>query len=307
MSLDEREIWLDKFILGASARIARKTEVKEQAFVVSPSGSKYYVLQKMGGASCYSVYGCIVPSEDGTKKTVSLFKIATTPNENKLLETEALVLTRLRDLADEIDQKRPKGSKPFNYGYFFPSLVESFVSEKQGNRRINILSFPDPIDSTIQLTQLSNLISKERLYVDPRTSVWILGKTLKILGLVHNANISNGRVDGSNLLIERDRHGVIVFDWTFSQIFGSGIPVGIRRLEVVQVVQMAIKAMGGDPQTGISLSDGVGGQYSAIINKLITGEFYNADEAHQYFYQEVGKIWPREYWPFTSIPVREEV
>ena len=307
MSSDEREIWLDRFVLGASARMARKTEVKEKAFVVSPNGSKYYVLQKMGGASCYSVYGCVVPSDDGTKKAVSLFKIAASPDKNKLLETEALVLTRLRDSAGEIDQKRPEGSPPFNYGYFFPGLVESFVSETQGGRRINILSFPDPIDSAIQLTQLSSLISKERLYVDPRTSVWILGKTLKILGLAHNMNISNGRVDGSNLLVERDRHGVIIFDWTFSQIFGTQIPFGIRRLEVVQVAQMAVKAMGGDPQTGISLPDGVDGRYSAIVNQLITGEFSNADEAHRYFYQEVEKIWPKKYWPFTSIPIREEV
>ena len=224
MDLDERDIWLTKFVLGAAARADREKELKEEAFVTSPNGKKYYVLQKIGGSGRYSVYECILPPKEGAKKAVSLLKIAGQPNENKLLETEALVLTRLRSSADEIDEKRAEGSKPFNYGYFFPKLEQSFISEKQGNRRINILSFSDPIDSPSQLTQLSSLISKEQLYVDARTSVWILGKTLKILGLAHDTDISNGHVDGSNLLIERELHGVILFDWTFSQIFGEGTP-----------------------------------------------------------------------------------
>lgn len=303
MDLDKRDIWLTDFVLGAAARTAREKEIKEKEFVTSPNGNKYYVLPKIGGSEHYSIYGCIIPSEDGVKKTVSLLKIAMQSSDNKLLETEALVLTRLRQTADEIDKERTEGSKPFNYGYFFPNLEESFISEKQGNKRINILSFPDPIDSPSQLTQLSSLILKEQLYVDSKTSVWILGKTLKILGLAHDMNISNGHVDGSNLLIERDEHGVILFDWTFAQVFKDGIPSGICRLEIIQTVKTVIKAMGGDFQNGTINSDGVDGQYSAIINNLLKGEFFNANEAHHYFYEEVEKIWSKKYWPFTSIPI----
>lgn len=304
MDSENKELWLTRFVLGAAARMAREKEIKEEAFVVCPKGKKYYVLHKMGGSKHFTVYGCMLPPEDRQNRIVSLLKIAQNSDDNQLLATEALVLNRLRGFAREIDDTRQEGTKPFNYGNFFPELVDSFVSPTQGNRRINILSFPDPVESTSQLTQLSSLISKENIYVDPRTSVWILGKTLKILGMAQDIGISNGNIDGSNVLIEKERHGIILFDWALAQIHQEEIPIGVRRFEVIQTVKMAIKAMGGDPEKGTIDSDDADGQYVAILNNLLNGRFYDANEAHKLFYEAVDKIWPRKYWPFTSIPIR---
>jgi hypothetical protein len=267
--------------------------------ITSPAGKSYQLTERLGSASRYSMYQCLLPDEK-----FGLLKVTTQAQYNSNLDREALILRILAERAIEVE-KQNKTSLPYNYQLFFPRLVESFISKEQDNRRINILAFPDQIKKMSQLTPISSIIKVERERVDPKTGAWMLGKELKALAFAHDQNISNESVFASNILVEKELHGVIVFDWSSAILHSKKVP-GINRMkDIIQAARLAIAVMGGDLEEGTlpeseQLPDG---QFEKYIFKLAKGQVNDSNLACRQFYDLIREMWPeRDFHPYTSYP-----
>lgn len=296
--------WLTGLVLeAASLEDSRRTQTV-QGQITSPSGRSYQVLQKLGATGRYNLYLCLLPNG-----STGVLKIAASGEQNSLLDKEALIMRLMSERAEEVERKRDPTQKPFNYQYFFPNLFESFLSESQGGRRVNILSFPEEVESLTQLTPLTELTEKEQLRVDPKTAAWILGKTLKVLAFAHDQGISNGLVVGSNILIEKAEHGVLLFDWTMATIHPGGTtPTEVCKQEITQAANAAIKIMGGDKDTQtIPSSDQlVDNRFELILQQMVRGGFSSASTAHDSFYKLIYELWPRGFHHFTTYKLNKE-
>lgn len=268
--------------------------------IVSPEGQSYQITGNLGSSKRFNLYQCELP--DGG---LGVLKIAATRESNSNMDREALVLQTLTDQALATEALN-KSAMPLNFQNFIPNLVETFTSASQKNRRVSILTFPSVVKELSQLTPLSSLIRKERIRVDPRTSAWILGKVLKVLSFAYEHSVSCGLVSLGNIMIERNKHGVVVFDWTQAFIHPIGnVSADVQGKEISQAARVAIAVMGGDLENGnLPESDQLtDNRYEKFIWDLAQGKTDSATVAHHQFYDLIWSLWPRGFHPFTSFPL----
>lgn len=265
------------------------------------SGSDLYqVGEKVAETDNYRLYLC---KQNGVRQC--LLQIATSLEYNGGLDRAAYVLGELKRYADALEAEyasvKADPNSLLNYDLGFPELMDSFVCQEQGGRRINILAFRN-VEDVSRLVPLVNITDKDRQRVDLRTSAWIMGKALKMFVLTNKEKISVGLTTGNNILVEPKEHYVVFFDWTASQTHSGGVPMEIRRQEISQAAQAVIVVLGGDFRTGIFPDDGdeAFGQYTDYLLRLARGSESRAQRAHTGFYKIVDSYWKREYYPFTT-------
>jgi len=238
-----------------------------------------------------------------------LLQIATDVSQNGTVSRNAHVLQEFLRRSDELEaeyakvRENPKSTLRYNFG--FPELVDSFVSEEQGHRRVNILAFRN-VAKVGQMVPLSNLRDRDGLRVDLRTSAWIMGKALKMLVFAHICNgVAVNDVSGDNILIDPDQHYVVIFDWGGSKLFPEEKVSGdIARAEITQLARTIIKALGANPETGAIPDDGKEKceEYKAYLTQLACGKERSAKRAHEEFYRIVDSLW-KGFYPFTTLPL----
>lgn len=235
------------------------------------------------------------------------FKIASTKAHNGLLDKEAYILETLKKEADltEAEYARINPDKPpLNYHFLFPSLVESFISEEQNKRRVNILGFFDVSKKLSDLVPLSHVVKRDRVRIDPRTSAWILGKLLKMLDFTHTLGISNGMLNGENILINPAQHFVTISDWTRAMIEN---PLHERTIakEISEVTGETILALAGSTTTAELPPDDflTDNQYQDLLKGFLLGKEVSAEVAHKKFYTLIRSLWPREFYNFKTYPI----
>ncbi len=297
MSDDGAVSWLTGLVLGAGEVMEQGRTL--QGCITGACGTSYALVNRLGRTSRYNLYHCKLA--DGR---YGVFKIASSADFNDDLDREGFVLATMAEKAEELEAGNTT-SKPYNFDCFFPRLVESFIAQSQNGRRANVLDFADSVkDGLNHLTPIADIWEKDKTRVDPRTIAWILGKTLKVLSFAHDQGISNGFVSGSNILLERDQHGVILFDWTLSELNPHGrVPELVASQEIADAAKLAIRALGGDPTTGSipeseQLTDPAFARY---IWQLAQGRESDALIAHDRFYELVFKEWPRKFHPYTAV------
>lgn len=264
----------------------------------------YQIHAKVAEADKYRLYLC---EQEGTGRQC-LLQIANAIEHNGKLDRSAYLLGELKRHSDELEaeyadmKEDPKDM--LNYDLGFPELMESFICQDQGGRRINILTFKNVEDAS-KTVPLSNITAKDRRRVDLRTSVWIMGKLLKLLVFIQSKKISVGLVTGNNILIEPDQHYVLIFDWSYAQIHMEDISFEMRRQEISQAAQVVITALGSDLASDVFPNDGdeAFDRYIDHLLRLARGSESNAKRAHSQFYELVDLLWKREYYPFTTKPL----
>lgn len=267
----------------------------------------YQVLKKIGVSEDFTVYQCSL--EDGRS---ALLKIASAIEYNSVLDREAFLLDFLRERAESVEKEfvesgLAKDTKLNNH-FCFPEMVESFIAADQGNRRVNILGFFDIAEKLSDLVPLTHLRSRDKVLIDARTSVWILGKLLKFFVFTHNQGVAINNLSGGNILINRDHHFVAIFDWTEAEIFPADkISHEISSAEIKQVAEEVIHALGGISEDDYTPREKEQPQvkYELFLARLLSGKHSYAIRAHQEFYKLVDQLWPREFYPFTAHPVTE--
>ena len=241
-------------------------------------------------------------------KRQCLLQITTAVEHNGALDRAAYMLKQLAIRAAEVEKAYAKvKSDPkalLNYQLGFPEVLDSFICQEQGGRRVTILAF-GCAEKVSQLVPLTNITDKDRQRIDTRTSVWPMGKTLKLLSFLHNEGVSVNNMSGDNILIVPETHCVLIFDFSALQAYDSGfIPADRRRNDIAQAAKAVIVAMGGNPTKGnFPDSDESTAKYEDILLRLAKGNFSNAQNAHTTFYEIVDAIWPKEYYPFTTKPL----
>jgi hypothetical protein len=272
--------------------------------IVTNGASSYEVSKPVAEATSYRLYLC-TEAETGQ---VHLLQIASELRENGGLDRAAYVLRELKRNADKLEGKyalvKAEADKPLSYDLLFPDLVDSFVCQEQGRRRINILAFRG-VDDVTSMVPLSNLASRDRLRVDLRTSAWIMGRMLKLLTFVHSEGIAVRTMGGNNILIQPKRHFAVVFDWSSSRIHSEEVPREEREADIANAARAVIAALGGSLQPGaIPDADDESRRYTDYLLRLAGSRESDAKRAHERFYKIVDSLWPRKYHPFTTLPIR---
>lgn len=262
----------------------------------------YQVGERVAETDKYRIYFC-TQVETGRR---CLFQITTAVEYNGGLERAAYILGELKRLADEREAEYAKVKKDpkvlLNYSLGFPELLDSFVGQEQGGRRISILAFRK-VDDASDMVPLINITEKDHLRVDLRTSAWIMGKLLKMLAFAHGEEISVGLTNDRNILIEPNQHFVLIFDWSAALMVTA--TTEMRRQEISQAAQAVIIALGGNLATGAIPDDGEEAfeQYTDFLWRLARGKESNAERARAKFYELIDKLWERKFYPFTAKPL----
>ncbi len=266
---------------------------------IGNGSSLYRVGKPVADAGVYRLYLC-TQEESGRQ---CLLQIASDTTNNSRLDRAAYVLSELKRRSDEIEREytlvKTDPKDQLNYDLGFPELLDTFPCAKQGGRRVNILAFRN-VSEIGTMIPLGNII-RDRLRPDFRTSVWIMGKLLKLLTFAHSEGISVHKMTGSTILIEKDAHYVLIFDWSEATIHQDGVPLEMRRTDIAQAASAVVSVLGGDLTTG-SFPDDDSPRYrpyTDFLIRLARGNESKANRAHAKFYELADSFWKPEYYTFT--------
>jgi hypothetical protein len=282
---------------------ATKQKERQGCFMaINSQDHEYEVGAKVAETDLYRIYLC---KQADTNRSC-LLQIASEPEGNGPLQRSAFLLQRLAVRAEELEVEYARVTKDPNrslgYDLGFPELVESFISADQGGRVVNILAFRN-VDDPHNMTPISNIIRKDRLRADLRTSAWIMGKTLKMLGFTQDAGIGMGQVNEDSILLEPDEHYVLLFDFAAAATFDDRVPRETRAAEIVQAAKTVIELVAGDVASGKFPDDEDGRlkPYTDFLLGLASGDQGDAHQAHREFYSLVDTLWERGFYPATFL------
>ena len=271
--------------------------------IIEHKSKRFVVGDLIGDYSYYRLYLC---REEGSKKDLIL-QIAIDASSNGKISNSAYILRCLKRYSDRVEaihrQKRRDPKMTLNYDYGFPFVVDTFSTDEDPARQINILSFKG-VDDVRKLKPLSNIIQKDNVRIDLRSSVWIIGKGLKTEDFAHRLKFSIGSLNIDNILIEPEKHYVLIFDWSGAQIFSDEVPVETREQEIAETARSVIYVLGGDPdeETFIDDNDPKAPEYYEYLFELAGGNECDAGLAHDKFYELTDRLWPREFHELKTLP-----
>lgn len=194
-----------------------------------------------------------------------------------------------------------------HYDWLIPMLSESFVCEPQGRRQVNILSFAG-IEAG-EFMPLAQILQKNQR-VDLKTSVWIVGRMLKLLDFTIDAEVGTSFALDKFLLGPREHH-LVMLDWTNARkVFGDDRE-GVN-LNILRIGECGLKLIG-------ATYDKTGWQYDypyveneveyidflhqmATLSEPFYRSYQDIRRTHRRFYGVVDKVWGRAYHPFTTFP-----
>ncbi len=175
-----------------------------------------------------------------------VLKIAAQADDNDLLRTESRILMVL-------------GADAGRYGKHLPELLDQFHTSD--GRQGNVLGKLDGFD----------LVTVRERYpqgVPERHIIWILRRTLSVLGYAHSKGVIHGNIEPSHIMLRPADHNVWLIDWCYA-IFepartGQGFRVANETYSAPEVAQRKpplpsadlysvgltmIYLIGGNPQT----------------------------------------------------------
>jgi hypothetical protein len=263
-------------------------------------------MERLGENDQFTFYAVV---SDTYPDISMILKVVTDKVHNGILEREAFLLNEMSEEAERIDAEyaATNDGKILNYQMGFPKLVEQFISPEHQDRRILILrlTMSDLLSNIVPINMVREI---DNVRVDPKTSVWILGKLLKILAFAHDmARATIGNFELENIFIFKEHHLVTVFDWSKAVIYSSAVPQKTAMDELRQATKAILILLGGDPEIGTIPQhehlEGEGAQYRELLQSFLTGDFESIYDAHAHFYEVVKKIWGRQYYPYTTLPI----
>ena len=123
---------------------------------VMNGSAHYHVGDQVAVSDQYRTYIC---TQIGTGR-LCLLQVATEVAHNGVLDRWAYVLRELEARSAAVEAEYAKTQTDpkmrLNYGLQFPEIVDSFLFEAQGGRRINIVAFRH-VDDPRRLVPLDNL------------------------------------------------------------------------------------------------------------------------------------------------------
>lgn len=270
--------------------------------VIRSPTTTYTVNKALARGSAHNVY-LVSDEKDGGW---FMLRVSLDIPGNGRLDREALILKDIEAEVERIRSTEMPGSTggALRYEKCFPRLRESFLFKEQGNRRINIIEIPDT-EMVSNLVPIEQWRTRERVFIDPKSSAWLMGRLLKVFTLTHPIGISVGKINGGNILVNPEKHRAIFFDWTEAHQYEKYVPPEKVGEEIAQAATQVFIALGGNLATGIlppsdQLLDT---QYAELLLEFMSGRERDPDKAAQRFYKLVRAMWVEEFHPFTTIPI----
>ena len=257
--------------------------------------SQYSVDSLVAKSSSSNFYVC----SSGEKKY--FLQIAATTEQNAKLDFASYILKEMKQVSDKLEI-RFRSSHPneqLNYDWLFPTVIESFLPSNQGNRSVNILAVNGGalLD---QMVPLCNILHKDRKIIDLATSVWIIGRLLRLLVLAHDQCISL-RLYSDNIIIEPKNHHVVVLDWINAKMYQDEIPEKERVRDIASVAYVALEAIGESDSKPFRYSGNI---YVDFLRELATSLRGDIKGVYSDFESAHGQIFNREvFYPFTTFPI----
>ncbi len=244
----------------------------------------YEVGNLIGEAPKFRIY---LGHDDGKNVVI---KVAKTFEDGDLLIEEASWFNVLRAFIAQVAAMQEELDQiDAHYDWLFANLTSSFLEPTQQDRRINVLEVID-VDFN-KLIPLSKLRSQTE--IDARSSVWILGRFLKIYNfyellaasgdnpIVQYANFSPG-----DYLVGPERHRLIYYNHS-----GATADV-IANTYVMTIAKFMLEwtAVEDDPAEQ---------KYYQLLSNFAAHGRATCKEAHTELYQLVNELWGIQYHPFT--------
>lgn len=228
-------------------------------------------------------------------------QVAATIEQNSKLDFATYVLKELKrisDIYEKIFQTRFPGEE-LNYDWLFPTVVDSFSPKDQGGRMVNVLAINSG-DALEQMVPLSNILNKDRKIIDLATSVWIMGRILKLLVLAHDQCISP-MISGDNIIIEPKKHHVIILDWINSKMHQGEITEDARMNDISNAASVILTALGENYERPTNYPDNV---YIDFLKSLVTKPRFDTEQVYRDFESAHGKVLEHNiFYPFTTFPI----
>lgn len=185
-----------------------------------------------------------------------------------------------------------------NYDLGFPKIVDKFDLETTSSYVIKFNGI-DVVGTVVPLIKML----KSDLRVDLQTSAWIMGKLLKTMSFAHQNGIEVVDFSANNVLIQPDKHYVIVFDWSKSEF--QEITQIVAKREIKKVANLILKILG---NLESAKESEVNSYYIDYIEKLADRGETSAVKAHADFYSVVDKLcsmpdstWKHEFHKFLYV------
>lgn len=244
----------------------------------------YEVGDLIGEASKFRIY----LGHDDEKNVV--IKVAKTFEDGDLLAEEASWFNVLRAFIAQVAAMQEElGQTDAHYDWLFANLTSSFLEPTQQDRRINVLKVVDvDFNKLIPLPKLRN-----QTEIDARSSVWILGRFLKIYSfyellavsgdnpIVQYANFSPG-----DYLIGPEKHRLIYYNH-------SGAVADVIANTYVMAIAKFMKAW------TVIKDDPAEQKYYQLLSDFATNGRVTCKGAHAELYRLVNELWGIQYHPFT--------
>lgn len=306
----ETQTWLLGFLLGA----ASATPSPKGPRGVSGNGTSYIIVKPdVGVTSKYRIH--LIQLEKTHQ--YALLKVAKAKEHNYLLATEFKILRLLQLAADDIERQ---SDASFNYHHFVPEAIDHFEADSSSHRMATIVKYAEVVEEPNEFAPLSLLVSLEQR-VDIKTAVWIMGKLLKTIDLAAHTGVSTNALTPSNILIQPDKHWLVVFDWTTAKITRDE-PAMIRSLaqSIVRLVGGTTKVDGRDTtvllpsQEMVAVTNRQHREFERFLSQLFQPES-SALEFHNMLYRLADTTWPkhqekeiwvRDFHPFVIYPAVAE-
>lgn len=244
----------------------------------------YEVGKLIGESSKFRVY---LGDNDGRQVVL---KVAKTFEDGDYLAEEAGWFNILRSFIIEVAKMQAKSGKDSShYEWLFANLVSSFLEPSQNDRRINILEVVD--------TDFGRLVPLPKLRaqteIDARTSVWVLGRFLKIYSFYELLAISGdnpttryANFSPGDYLIGPERHRLIYYN--HSGAMNDAVANNYVRAIAEFILEWVV--IEDDPTEK---------EYYQLIEDFAANGRSTCEEAHAELYRLIRKLWGIKYHPFT--------
>jgi hypothetical protein len=265
--------------------------------ILTHNSTDYLIDACVANSDSYRVYLCSSGSEQ------YLLQIASDIKDNGGLDRTAYTLRELKRISDLLEARHTERypNEKIHCDWLFPTIFESFISSEHNKRRINILAFAD-IDAIDKMAPLSNLLAKDKVRISLETSAWIMGRLLKLLSFIHQEGISIQLLSGNNILIEPEKHRMILFDWSTAYFHQKAVPKDIRQNNISNAAKTVFEAIGGDVRTGKYPYEEKH-PYVDFLWELACGREYEAKKTHAQFYKLVHELFGHGYIPSKILPL----
>ena len=170
----------------------------------------------IGRLDAYPVGDLIAQGSVATvyRGTDTVLKIARRPAANRLLENERAAYRTLARLTADHEWLRP----------YYPRLrdVGAIAGTDGEVRQVNVLT--DLTDGFVTLADVRRAYPQG---LDGRDWAWMYRRLLRAVAGAHRAGLVHGAIVADNVLIQPERHGVVLAGWSFATPAGTKLPARV--------------------------------------------------------------------------------